>query len=231
MTTTLRPPRTPTRKTRWYRRPWIAPLMFIAGAFIAVSLPRYVTFNPELSLIEPPKDFPPYYGILVAHVGFASVAMATCCMQIWPRLRAKHPKLHRMSGRVYVIGGVIPAGLSALGLAWGSAFGPVASASTFIMAPLWMGVTIAGFRMARRRRFADHRRWMVRSFALTMSIIVNRFIGAPVTLALYPKLDTVFHGDETLLAYTVGGITTWTGWIVCLLLAEWWLIERGKVRR
>jgi hypothetical protein len=39
---------------------------------------------------------------------------------------------------------------------------------------LWLVTGVAGYRAARARRFADHRVWMVRSVALTFSIVANR---------------------------------------------------------
>ena len=71
---------------------------------------------------------------------------------------------------------------------------------------------------------------MVRSFALTASIITNRVWGAVAFIALTPQLDTTFHGDERLFSWTLAGISTWLGWTLPLLAAEWWL-QRGRGRR
>lgn len=228
MTTLTKTPEAPARpeRIRWWKRPWVVPLFFIATVFIAFSLPRYLTFDPANSFVTPPPWFPPYYALLVTHVLFATVAMITCCMQIWPWLRARHPGWHRRSGRIYVFAGVLPAGLSAIVIGAVSPFGPVAGSSTLLMAPLWLAFTFAGFRMARQRRFVEHRRWMIRSFALTMSIILNRFLGAAATIVLLQYKDSDFHGDDKIVGYLAGGMTTWLGWTLCLLLAEWWL-ERG----
>lgn len=228
MTTATRPVPKPPR-IRWWRRPWVVPLFFIATVFLAFSLPRYLTLDPADSFVTPPPWFPPYYALLVTHVLFATVAMVTCCMQIWPWLRARHPGWHRRSGRVYVAAAV-PAGLSALVIGAVSPFGPVAGASTLLMGSLWLAFTIVGFRMARQRRFAEHRRWMIRSFALTMSIILSRFLGAAATIALLGYKDTHFHGDDRIVGYLAGGMTTWLGWTLCLLAAEWWL-ERGSTAK
>ena len=80
-----------------------------------------------------------------------------------------------------------------------------------------------------RRRYADHRRWMVRSFALTASIITNRIWGVVAAVAVMPQLDTTFHGDGKLFSWTVSAIAAWLGWTLPLLAAEWWL-ERHRTR-
>jgi hypothetical protein len=102
-------------------------------------------------------------------------------------------------------------------------FGPAAMASNLLLAVIWLGCTLLGFRAARQRRYADHRRWMIRSFALTLSIITNRVWGVLVGIALGPQLDTTFGGNEELFGQAVSATVTWLGWTVPLLIAQWWL--------
>ncbi|WP_330230491.1 DUF2306 domain-containing protein [Nocardia sp. NBC_00508] len=209
-------------RPRWWRRPWILPLAVVAVLFVAFSLPRYLTFDPALSRVQQPT-VALHYPVLVAHVIFGSIAMLTCCLQVWPRLRRKYPAAHRMVGRAYVFVGVVPAGVAALVLGATTPFGPVAMASNLMLAVLWLGCTVIGFRAARQHRYADHRRWMIRSFALTLSIITNRVWAVLVFIALEPQLDTTFGGNEALLRQAVGGTVAWLSWTVPLLAVQWWL--------
>ena len=50
-----------------------------------------------------------------------------------------------------------------------------------------------------------------------------------IGITLAPQLETTFHGDEVLFTWVVAGLTTWLGWTLPLLAAEWWL-ERDRVR-
>ncbi len=211
----------------WWRRPWIAPLALVAIVFVAVSLPPYLSGDPARSRV--PANFPAHYPILVAHVVFGSVALLSACLQIWPWFRRRYRVAHRVVGRVYVFAGVLPAGVMALPMGALSPFGPVARASNVLMASLWLAFTVTGYRMARQRRYAEHRRWMIRSFTLTASIITNRFWGPVAYLVLAPSLATTFGGNGELLRWTVAGITTWMGWVIPLLFAQWWL-DRGESR-
>lgn len=204
--------------------------MVVAAAFLAFSLPPYLSMDPGQSRVPAPDFFPPHFAVLSLHVVFGSIAMITCCLQIWPWFRARHPRAHRVIGRVYVFGGCLPSGLLGLTVGLATPFGPVTMASNVLLALLWIGCTLTGWRMARKRRFVDHRRWMVRSFALTMSIITNRLYGAVFTILLEPQLDTAFHGDPMLLGSTVSALAAWLGWVLPLLLAEWWL-ERGDAAK
>ncbi|TDC99911.1 DUF2306 domain-containing protein [Nonomuraea diastatica] len=222
-------PASPARP-RWWQRPWVAPLMVVAAAFLAFSLPPYLSLDPSQSRVPAPDFFPPHFVVLSLHVVFGSVAMITCCLQIWPWFRARHPRAHRWIGRVYVFGGCLPSGVMGLVVGVATPWGPVTMVSNVLLALLWLGCTFAGWRMARQRRFVDHRRWMVRSFALTMSIITNRLHGVVLVILFTPQFDTTFGGDEAALGNTVAALSAWLGWVLPLLLAEWWL-ERGDAAK
>ncbi|MEJ3655881.1 DUF2306 domain-containing protein [Actinomycetes bacterium KLBMP 9759] len=211
----------------WWQRPWVLPLAFVAVAFLAFSLPPYLSLRPELSRIPAPPEHPWYYPALVGHVLFGSVAMVACCLQVWPWLRRRHPEVHRTIGRIYVFGGVLPGGLFGLSIGIVSPAGPTLQVSSVLLACLWLGCTYLGYRNARRRRFVAHRRWMIRSFALTMSIITNRITGILWIIALLPELGTTYAGSMDGLIRTAASVAAWTGWMGSLLVAEWWL-HRGR---
>ncbi|MFC6083944.1 DUF2306 domain-containing protein [Sphaerisporangium aureirubrum] len=238
VTTTENPPPSstedpPARRVpppRWWRRPWMAPLGFVAVMFLAFSVPPYLTGDPAASRVPQPAGFTAHYPLLVAHVVFASIAMLTCFMQVWPWFRQRYQVAHRYIGRVYVFGGVLPAGLAGLVVGAGTPYGPAMAASNVMLALLWLTCTVAGYRMARQRRYVDHRRWMLRSFALTFSIITNRVWSVILFLALSPQLETTFKGDETMFTWAIASTGGWLGWTVPLLIVEWWL-ERGDASR
>ncbi|GAA1107141.1 DUF2306 domain-containing protein [Nocardiopsis metallicus] len=210
----------------WWRRPWMGPLFLLVAVFLGFSVPRYLTLDPALSNLEPPPGNPVYYPILVAHVLFGAVAMITCCFQVWPRFRSRHPGGHRLTGRIYVLAGVLPAGLTGLYVGQFTPFGPSVQVANTVIALLWLAVTAIGFRMALRLRFAEHRRWMLRSFALTMSIIVSRLVSVPAIVFLAPRTETRFGGSEELMLQSATSIGVWSSLVITLVLAEW-AIERG----
>ncbi|MCP3804648.1 DUF2306 domain-containing protein [Allokutzneria sp. A3M-2-11 16] len=212
------------------RRPWMAPLALVVLVFLVVSLPGYLSLDPARSRLPSPPDFPAYYPILVSHIIFGSIAMVTCCLQIWPWLRSRDLALHRRIGRVYVFAGVLPAGVLGFVVGVNTPFGPVAMVSHVLLAALWLGTTAMGVISARKRRMAEHRRWMIRSFALTMSIITNRLWSALAAVALEPRIATTFGGSEIAFMHAIGSVSAWLGWTIPLLIAQWWL-DRTPTRR
>jgi len=211
---------------QWWRPLWMTPLAVVVVAFIVFSAPPYLSFDPARSRVPQTEGFAPHYPLLVAHVVFASVAMVTGCFQIWPWFRRRYVTAHRVMGRVYVLGGVVPAGLMGLIIGAVSPFGPVIRASNVLLALVWLTCTMAGFRMARQGRFVEHRRWMTRSVALTLSVITNRIWAVIFTIVLLPQLPTTFGGNETLMVQTIAGLSGWLGWVIPLLVTEWWIVER-----
>ena len=106
---------------------------------------------------------------VVVHIVSATVFAIVGAFQFSPRIRRRHPGWHRRAGRALVVAGLGVA-LSAL---WLNQFFPKAEATREVLYPIRMAfgtaliITILlGFRAARRRDFAHHRAWMIRSYAI-----------------------------------------------------------------
>ena len=207
----------------WWHRPWIVPLAVVSISFVLASVPPYLTLDPARSRVPLPPDFAAYYPMLVGHVLFASVALLIAPLQVWPWFRGRYRNAHRILGRVYVFGGVLPAGLLGLVIGARGSFGPMVRVSNVLLSLLWLAFTMTAYRRARQRRYDEHRKWIIRSFALTVSIITNRVWIVIWILVLSPHLQTTFEGNQTLFAWTIAGLASWMGWVVSLLVAQWWL--------
>ncbi|WP_410669912.1 DUF2306 domain-containing protein [Amycolatopsis sp. cmx-4-68] len=201
----------------------MAPLALVVAAFLAYSVPPYLTFDPAQSRVPAPPGFAAHYGFLVAHILFGTIAIVGVILQIWPWLRRTHPVAHRRIGRVYVFAGALPAAVMAGVIGSVSPFGPVIAAIDVVAAALWLGFTIAGWRAIRQRRYADHRKWMIRSFAMTMHTLMTRALSPLGFLVVMPRVD-----DKTELildAATVSGVLSI---LTLLLLSQWWLDRKPK---
>ncbi|WP_283136724.1 DUF2306 domain-containing protein [Rhizohabitans arisaemae] len=219
------PPAAPSGTPRppLWRRPWVGPLMFVALAFMALTVPRYLTFNPANTNVPAPDGFGAHFWLLTGHVVFGSIAMTTCCFQIWPAFRNRFPKAHRVMGRLYVFAGVLPAGVLGIIVGAVSPFGPVVRVANVTLGVVWLIVTVVGIRMAIQRRHGEHRRWMIRSFALTFAIVATRIWSIVFAVAFFADQLTEEAGPLDPTVQTFTGMGVWVAMIVNILAAEWWL--------
>ena len=183
---------------------WISVIVLFTVEITIVSLLRYFTKTqtpPEIILANAYAH--PY---LIIHVIGGMIALVLGPLQFVPWIRNRLPALHRVSGRIYVAACAIgaPAGFM---LALGTIAGPIASIGFAIPALLWPVFTYLGVRCAMERRIEEHRRWMLRSYAITANAITLRI--------LLPAAGLL--GFEFLGAYR---IIAWLGWVVNLALVE-----------
>ncbi|MGH6985350.1 MAG: DUF2306 domain-containing protein [Caulobacteraceae bacterium] len=147
---------------------------------------------------------------LAIHASLAVTALLVGPFQFVSRLRARSPRTHRILGRVYV-GSCLGAAPAALVLAAGTDAGPIAQAAFSTLAVIWFVFTLKAVRLAMAGRIAEHRRWMVRSFALTF---------AAVTLRLLLPFPPLLLHASFLDGYRA---ISWISWTSNLLIAEVWL--------
>jgi uncharacterized membrane protein len=143
---------------------------------------------------------------LVTHVSFAATALLVGAVQFSGTVRRCRPWLHRWVGRTYATSCLF-GGVAGLILAIGSSGGPIASAGFGSLGLAWVYSTALGWQRARTGDFASHRRWMIRSWALTL---------AAVTLRIYLPLSEMADLPE-LPAY---GAISFLCWMPNLLVAE-----------
>jgi uncharacterized membrane protein len=143
-----------------------------------------------------------------AHVFSALFALLLGPTQFSARLRRDHLRLHRWAGRAYLGAGVLVGGLSGLYIAQFAYGGPIARLGFGTLAVCWLYTGARALLAIRRRDIDEHRRWMVRNFALAF---------AAVTLRIYIPL-AMLAGLEFAAAYAA---IAWLCWVPNLLVAEW----------
>jgi uncharacterized membrane protein len=190
------------RKTAWVVMTAFASII-AAYALAVVFLPH---FGPPF--VQDRRASVPL--ALYAHLAGGALALALGAWQFNTRLRTRAVNVHRWMGRSYVVA-VMVGGAGALVLATRSMEGLVTHAGFGLLAILWLGTTIQAYRMIKRLDIANHRIWMIRSYALTLAAVTLR-IDIPVgQIAGVPFAD----------AYQV---ISWMCWVPNLVAAEWWII-------
>ena len=151
---------------------------------------------------------------MASHMLASAWALAVGPWQFSSRLRRRALAVHRWVGRSYVAA-VVLGGLSGIALAPAAQTGAVAGLGFGLLGVLWVASTIAALAAIRGGDLAAHRRWMTRSFALTL---------AAVTLRLY--LPAAFAaGIPFTTSYPA---IAWLCWVPNLIVAE--LLLRSRVR-
>jgi uncharacterized membrane protein YozB (DUF420 family) len=196
-------------------------LAAVVATFVGIVIPKYLTFDTALGRL-PASKYPYYFPLLMTHVLTAAIAITTCVLQVWPWLRRRHPRVHRWVGSVYTVC-VFPASISVIviSLLWG--YHPVAGTSDILHALAWMIATAVAYVYVRKGEYFYHRRWMLRSFVLAVSNILNRVVGFAIQAVLAMQLDSTFGGDSEALKQAVVAIDSWLCWTVSLIALEWWM--------
>ena len=149
------------------------------------------------------------HNALILHAISASLALLLGPWQFLSGLRKRQPQIHRLVGWTYTVSLLIAAS-SAVWIAPHAAGGHVSTAGFLGLALGWLVTTSSGVIAIRRRRIPEHRRWMIRSYALT---------AAAITLRIYLLFVPLFHLRFGVAYPTV----SWLCWVPNLLLAELWI--------
>lgn len=150
------------------------------------------------------------------HITGGMLALIIGPFQFIKKLRNKFLKVHRSLGKIYLGSIMFLAAPSGLFMAFYAEGGPLAVVGFSIMALVWLITTFMAYETIRKRNVDAHKRWMVRSFALTF---------AAVTLRLYvPIASAWFHIPGPLVETT----SAWVSWLPNLLLAEILLLKFAK---
>ncbi|MFJ7907405.1 DUF2306 domain-containing protein [Kitasatospora sp. NPDC096204] len=192
-------------------------VMTVLSAFIVVVSAKYLSFDPSTFFRHQRATYLSHRLPLYVHIFGALTALLIGPWQFSRRLRERRPRLHRRIGATYLLGCLVGA-VGALLLAPVAYGGAVTGAGFACLAVAWLVTGGAGLRAILDGRVSDHRRWMIRSFALTFAAVMLRLMLLAATAA---HLD--FRTSYTAIA--------WLCWVPNLLLACRFTRARPTARR
>jgi hypothetical protein len=179
-----------------------AEALSVGAYFVLTYVPAYFVWSEE--------SYGPYFwpraGLLLPHVVAGLIAIVLGSFQFWPRIRTSYPKVHRISGRIY-LGSVLIAASAGIVLAATSALGLAYGVGLFALSVAWLVTSGMAFLSIRRRNFVQHTQWMVRSYVVTSAFVIFRL------------------GDNVMEYLGVGmsdrfAIMAWACWALPLLITE-----------
>ncbi len=179
----------------------IAALAYLGVKFYSVEAMQYFNVNES--------SYGPYWakwGWLLTHLSGGSLALFMGPLQFWTGLRLRHMRLHRWTGRLYVLGVAIAA-LSSLSLAFTSLVGPNFGVGLFVSALVWLAATGVALLAALKREYVAHKHWMIRSYVITFAFVLFRWLE---------ELPILMHLPFSERLTALG----WISWVVPLFAAE-----------
>ena len=178
--------------------------------------PPAVNANPRLAQFAALDDLFAHYPILtIVHIVPGLLFMILGPLQFSRTIRARHLRWHRLSGRVFVICGMV-IGISALVMSFGMpAIGGVnQAAATALFGMFFLFSLCKAFWHIRQHEVALHREWMIRAFAVGLAVatirpIIGLFFATSPLTGLTPR--------------EFFGIAFWIGFVLHLIAAEAWI--------
>jgi hypothetical protein len=153
----------------------------VVFTFIA-AMAAYVLYHNERFLIDAAhpvwRHYEPLKWWLLPHGVAGACALILAPMQFSERLRLRFTTLHRVTGSIYVTSALILAPLGIYIQFLDEAQGATRSftIAAVVDAALLMTTTAIGLVFALKRMFAQHRQWMTRSYAVSLTFLEIRLI-------------------------------------------------------
>lgn len=189
---------------------WLVAMVTILSVAVALVSYRYLGAAKGIpDQIQANAYLTPWLAI---HAGAAATALLLGPAQFLASLRRRCPGVHRWTGRVYVAGCTV-GGATGLLLAAGASTGRVTTLGFGILAIAWLGATTLAWCQAVQGRIPEHKRWMIRSFALTLSAVTLRLY-----LPLADALQLPSVGSYQAISFLC--------WVPNVVLAECYLRRR-----
>jgi hypothetical protein len=198
---------------------------YVVFSLIAVAT-MYVLYHNERFLVDSShpawQRYESFKWWLLPHGIFGAIVLLFGPFQFSERLRQRFTRVHRVMGRLYVIGAFGLAPLGAYIQYYQERMGAPRSFTVLgaVDALMLMGATGLAGLFAYKRKIAVHRQWATRSYAIALVFIAGRFVmgvtgwealGVEIVQAIIwsclalsvPLADLSLHWKELRSAVTV----------------------------
>ncbi len=196
----------------WFARILATYTILCVATFLMLrTVITYSSFETDVLFLAQKQEYLPNVAWRTAfhvHVFSAVFALLAGFTQFSGQLIDSNPRLHRWLGRAYVwniLAINFPAAVVMGVYANGGAEGKTAF---LLLDVLWFAFTLHGYRLAKQKKFLQHRDFMIRSYALTFSAI---------TLRTWKLFLEQMGGLEPGALYIM---EAWLGFVPNLLAAE-----------
>lgn len=191
---------------------------------VAFSVVRVVVDWPNILAGTPGDDFSARYVAhpwsAYLHIAPGVVYLVLAPLQLTRRFRVRHHVVHRRLGRVLLTCALV-AGVFALLFGVPHAWGGAPEAVATVVFGCWFLVCLVlAFRAIRRDDVPDHRRWMIRAFAVGIGVGTIR-----IWVGVFEAVEQGLSGGTTPATPdpAMFGVAFWLAFTMHVALGEWWL--------
>jgi hypothetical protein len=198
---------------------WFIAFGYFFILMINITL-KYIPFNTNTAFLQIKQtevtQIPSYVFFFYLHVYTAIFALIAGFTQFSQIILKKYPTIHKYIGRVYVFTVLFLASPSGLFIGFYANGGIYSQISFVILAAFWFYFTLKGFIHIKNKKILLHKKFMLRSFALTFSAITLRLWKVILVYLFHPAPMDVYQ------------IIAWLGWIPNLIFIEYYIYKKNK---
>lgn len=172
---------------------------------------QYIPLDTDVAFLRIKQDYIGFTYYKVAffiHAYTAILVLPAGFTQFSKGIRRRMPAVHRTGGWIYVGITLLLAAPSGLVIGIHANGGILSQVAFCSLAVLWFYFTLQAVRKIRQKDFHGHQKFMIRSFALTLSAITLRAWKFIIVWAFHPPPMDVYR------------IVAWLGWTINLIIAE-----------
>jgi hypothetical protein len=201
-------------------------ILLLLLAFFSILMLRiiwlYIPLKTDVAFLQLKQDYIAITHWRIAffvHVFTSVVVLLAGFTQFSKYILRNYKKLHRTLGYVYVINILMVTGPASLLMGFYANGGTTSIIGFVLLAVLWILFTAMALYFTIKKDFVQHRNFMIRSFALTLSAI---------SLRLWKVFFAYFTDIPPMDRYR---IIAWLGWGLNLILAEIIIYKLLKSKR
>lgn len=181
---------------------------------------QYIPFSNDVAFLQIKQtevsEVPLYIAFFYVHVYSAIFVLLAGFTQFNSLLLKNRPYIHRNIGKLYIFTILFLSAPSGFYIGIYANGGFNSKISFVTLSILWFYFTLKGLLHIKNKNILLHKKFMLRSFALTFSAITLRFWKVILVYLFHPSPMDVYQ------------IIAWLGWIPNLLIIEYYSYTQSK---
>ncbi|REC64410.1 DUF2306 domain-containing protein [Chryseobacterium pennae] len=178
---------------------------------------EYIPLDPNISFLmikqTEVEHRPEYLYFFYTHV-YTSIFVLLSGFLAILRKDFGWKSFHRNMGKFYIFLILFFAAPSGIYMGFFANGGLFSKVSFVILGLSWWFSTFRAYQLARQKKFKEHKQWMWRSFAFTLSAITLRMWKVIIVYLFHPNPMDVYQ------------IIAWLGWIPNILIIEYLITKK-----